>query len=228
MSAPTIKYAVFDLDGTLLNTEIMYTIATQEYLDEYAPGSKFTYEVKKEMMGRRIDVATQKLLDHYHIQDTIEHAVQFKVDHLNKLWPKVKPLPGAMRILEYFRKHNIPIALATSTTKPVFDQKMSMNQDMLKYFDAIVLGDDPAVKEAKPNPQIFIEAGKRIGCTNMKEAFVFEDATLGVQAGVSSGAYTIAIPDERNASDPVFKTAHLVLKSLDEFDPTKFGLPNDF
>ena len=223
-----IKYAIFDLDGTLLDSEIMYTIATQQYLDEYANGQKFTYEVKKQMMGRHINVATKRLLEIYGINDTVEHAVQHKIDALNKLWPQTKPLPGALRILQYFKKHNIPIALATSTTKPVFEQKMVNNQEMLSYFDAIVLGDDPNVKEAKPSPQIFLHAAKMLGCTDMKEALVFEDAVLGVQSGVTSGAYTIAIPDENNLSDPYFKNAHEILKSLNDFDPTKYGLPNDF
>ncbi|EKE37207.1 hypothetical protein ENUP19_0328G0007 [Entamoeba nuttalli] len=225
---PQIKYAIFDLDGTLLDTEILYTIVTQQYLDEYANGIKFTYEIKKEMMGRHIEVATKRLMDICHINDTIEHAIQYKIDHLNKLWSTVKPLPGAMRILNYFKRHNIPIALATSTTKSVFEQKMVKNQEMLNYFDAIVLGDDPHVKEAKPNPQIFLHAGHLLGCTNMKEAIVFEDAVLGVQAGIASGAYTVAIPDKECANDPYFEKAYMQLKSLNEFDPTKFGLPNDY
>ncbi|ELP84303.1 2-deoxyglucose-6-phosphate phosphatase, putative [Entamoeba invadens IP1] len=222
------RYAIFDLDGTLLDTEIMYTIATQQYLDEYSPGSKFDYEMKKQMMGRLIEPATRALLERYHITDTISHAVQYKIDHLNSLWSQVKPLPGAIRILQYFKKHSIPIALATSTTKEVFDNKMEANKDMLKYFDAIVLGDNPAVKASKPKPDIFLHAAKLLGCTDMKKAIVFEDAVLGVQAGLASGALTIAIPEEENADDPVFNTADCMLKSLNEFKPSQFGLPDDF
>ncbi|EMD49068.1 HAD hydrolase, family IA, variant 3, putative [Entamoeba histolytica HM-3:IMSS] len=225
---PQIKYAIFDLDGTLLDTETIYTIATQKYLDEYANGVKFTYDVKKQLMGRHINVSTQILLDTYHINDTLEHAVQYKIETLNKLWPTVKPLPGAMRILNYFKKHNIPIALATSTTKAVFDIKMQGKKEMLDYFDVIVLGDDPHVKEAKPNPQIFLHAGHLLGCTDMKQAIVFEDAVLGVQAGIASGAYTVAIPDHEHPEDPYFQNAYTVLKSLNEFDPKIFGLPNDY
>ncbi|KAL7720245.1 2-deoxyglucose-6-phosphate phosphatase [Entamoeba marina] len=208
--SPSIKYAIFDLDGTILDTEIMYTIATQQYLDEYANGAQFTYEAKKEMMGRHIDVATKNLLDIYHINDTVEHAVQYKIDHLNAL------------------NTTFPIALATSTTKPVFDVKMSHNEEILDYFDAIVCGDDPNVTEAKPNPAIFLHAAKLLGCTDMKTAIVFEDAVLGVEAGLRSGAYTIAIPDEKNAADPYFQKAHEVLHSLKEFKPKTFGLPEDY
>ena len=223
-----VAYAIFDLDGTLLDTEAMYTIATQEYLDEYAPGVTFTYEMKKEMMGRHIDVATRRLLDMLHINDTVEHAVAYKIEHLARLWPRVRPLPGAMRVLEYFKRHGIPMALATSTTAPVFAQKMAGNQEMLAYFDAVVLGDDPAVAEAKPSPAIFLEAGRRLGCTDMRRALVFEDAVLGVQAGVAAGATTIAVPDPRNAADPAFRAANVVLASLNDFRPADFGLPDDY
>ncbi|KAL7713435.1 2-deoxyglucose-6-phosphate phosphatase [Entamoeba marina] len=226
--SPSIKYAIFDLDGTILDTETMYTIATQQYLDEYANGAKFTFEVKKEMMGRHINVTTKRLLEIYNINDTVEHAVQYLVDHLDALWPETKPLPGAVDILKYFKKHNIPIALATSTTKSVFDVKMTHNKEMMNYFDAIVCGDDPNVSEAKPNPAIFLHAAKLLGCTDMKTAIVFEDAVSGVEAGLRSGAYTIAIPDERNATEPVFKKAHEVLHSLKEFKPKTFGLPDDY
>ncbi|ELP90287.1 2-deoxyglucose-6-phosphate phosphatase, putative [Entamoeba invadens IP1] len=177
-------------------------------------------------MGRLIRESTQILLDHYHVNDTVEHAMQHKIDALEKLWPTAKPLPGAFRILKYLKSHNIPIALATSTTHAVFKQKMETQKELLSYFSAIVLGDD--VKRAKPFPDIFVEAGKALGCTDMAEAVVFEDAVLGVEAGLASGAFTIAIPDFTHDIDEYFSKANLILKSLDEFKPEILGLPQDY
>ena len=80
---PNITHILFDMDGLLLDTERLYTIAQQKILDRF--GIQFTWEVKSKMMGRKALDAVNVMLDIYNIRDKIsaeefiakiEHAIQ--------------------------------------------------------------------------------------------------------------------------------------------------------
>jgi beta-phosphoglucomutase-like phosphatase (HAD superfamily) len=90
----------------------------------------------------------------------------------------------------------------------------------------IVTGDDPAVKNGKPAPDIFLEAARRLNIPP-KNCLVFEDSTTGCSAAKSAGCTVVAVPDPRVESPhQTFGTdiADDIVSSLTEFDATKYGL----
>ena len=91
-------------------------------------------------------------------------------------------MPGAERLIRHLKKHNVPIALATSSSSSSFALKTQRHRKLFELFDARVLGDDPSIKRGKPNPDIFLEAARRIGASASDPAkcLVFEDAPVGV------------------------------------------------
>jgi beta-phosphoglucomutase-like phosphatase (HAD superfamily) len=100
---------------------------------------------------------------------------------------------------------------------------------MFQHMKAIVAGDDPAVNNGKPAPDIYLEAARRLN-VDPKECLVFEDALSGVRSGKAAGCYVVAIPDPRFSEEEkkVFaKEADVVVDSLWQFDGTKFGLGVD-
>ena len=91
---------------------------------------------------------------------------------------------------------------------------------------AIVAGDDPAVINGKPAPDIYLEAARRLN-VDPTECLVFEDALSGVRSGKAAGCHVVAIPDPRFSTEEkkVFANeADVVLDSLLEFDASQFGL----
>jgi beta-phosphoglucomutase-like phosphatase (HAD superfamily) len=100
---------------------------------------------------------------------------------------------------------------------------------MFQHMTAIVAGDDPAVNNGKPAPDIYLEAARRLN-VDPEECLVFEDALSGVRSGKAAGCTVVAIPDPRFSADErkVFmEEADMVLDSLWQFDGSKFGLGVD-
>jgi len=136
-------------------------------------------------------------------------------------------LPGVKRLVSHLKKHNIPIAVATSSRKHAFDLKSSQHTDLFDLFDAIITGDDPAIRNGKPAPDIFIEAAKRLKYSgDSKSILVFEDAPSGVRAGLNANMRVVWVPDTNLEKDQeLVNRVDIVLASLESFKPEAFGLP---
>ena len=97
------------------------------------------------------------------------------------------------------------------------------------HLSAIVAGDDPAVKNGKPAPDIYLEAARQLG-VDPRDCLVFEDALSGVRSGKAAGCRVVAIPDSRFNEEElnIFqKEADMVIPDLWHFNGAPFGLDID-
>jgi len=97
------------------------------------------------------------------------------------------------------------------------------HQSWLKLFCSTTLGDDPAIKQGKPAPDIFLLAAKRLNA-DPKQCLVFEDSVAGMQAAIAAGISVVAIPDPV-FDRKLFDDADLVLDSMSKFKPQDWDLP---
>lgn len=139
----------------------------------------------------------------------------------------VSLMRGAERLSSHLHQHNIPIALATSSSREMAELKMANHIDLFNLFHHKVYGStDPDVITGKPAPDIFLVAAKRFPAQPMgKQCLVFEDAPNGVRAGVLAGGMQTVMVPEAFVADELRKEATIVLNSLEEFQPEQFGLP---
>ena len=192
-----IKGAIFDLDGTLIDTEPIYYEAADNMIKEYGNGKKMDWDTKIKTLGSPEMVTAKIIVDTYELKLTPEEFVEKRNAITSELFKKCPFIDGAKEITHKFKHElNFKTALATSSTKVNFDFKTFNKKDWLKEdFDAIVIGEDKRIKNGKPAPDIFILAAKDIGL-EPKNCIIFEDSIGGIKAGISSGArIVIGIPD---------------------------------
>eukprot|EP00892_Ulva_mutabilis_P003439 jgi/Ulvmu1/1467/UM011_0197.1 len=216
-------HCIFDMDGLLLDTEGFYTTVQQEILSRY--GKEFTWELKAKMMGQKALPAAQTMVAQLGLEGQLvpEDFVKEREEMLHKLFPSCQLMPGAERLIKHLRTSGVPICVATSSHSRHFDLKTTNHKPFFEYFDHIITGDD--VQNGKPAPDIFLQAATRWDANPPpSQCLVFEDAPTGVAAAKAAGMYCVMIPDPNLARDRT-EQADVVLESLVEFDPAKYGLP---
>ena len=222
----SIKGAIFDLDGTLIDTEPIYYDAADKMIKEYGNGKKMDWDTKIKTLGSPEIVTAKIIVDTYELKLTPEEFIKKRNALTSELFKKCPYIAGAKEITHKFKHElNIKTALATSSTKVNFDFKTFNKKEWLKNdFDAIVLGEDKRIKNGKPAPDIFILAAKDIGL-NPKDCIIFEDSIGGIKAGISAGAaIVIGIPDShlrKKAEDIKYdekKTKFIILDNIKDFD----------
>jgi pseudouridine-5'-monophosphatase len=131
--------------------------------------------------------------------------------------------PGAAALVRQLAARSVPIAVGTSSSSAYVEIKTARHRDWFNLFNVVVTADDREVRAAKPAPDIFLVAARRLGVAP-HEVLVFEDSPFGVAAARAAGMQVIAVPDPAMSRER-FMQAHSVLDSLNQFDPEEWGLP---
>ena len=221
MNPPPITHILFDMDGLLLDTEIIYTEVTDRIVSRF--GKKFDWSVKRDMIGRAEIDSARHLVRALALPISAEEYLAERNELLPVGFAECGALPGAEALVRYLHSHRVPMAVATSSTRKMLDIKINRHRQWFALFDAIVCADDETNLRAKPAPDLFIKAGEKINAS-AQSTLVFEDSPAGLRAGCAAGMRVVAVPDV-NMDKSLYADAALILTSLTEFEPRAFGLP---
>ncbi|KAM9911332.1 hypothetical protein OXX69_003626 [Metschnikowia pulcherrima] len=236
------KACLFDLDGTLLNTEDIYTEGTSQVLAKYGKGP-LTWDIKLDLQGRPGPEATRRLLQAYGITEvTPEQYMQQAFDVLQTLWGKSDWLDGALPLLNYLKEKNVPLAIGTGSNLVNYKLKTDRLAEHFEVFKHhIVTGDDVRLPpgRGKPHPDIWhicLESLNRerdemgLERISIEECLVFEDGIPGVISGKNANATVVWVPHPGALAELDGKENEIigdggeVLPSLAAFDSAKYGL----
>lgn len=191
---PGLKTLLFDMDGTLFDTEKYHTLALQSIGHEQniipPLGPKELHEL---MMGKADHLLFDIIKDwngfpghwdvHAFVKEKNRHLLQIlsQVDGKNYLSPMIEFL------LTEAKSEGIQIGLVTSSEKIITNELLKLSR-LDKTFDYILTRDDTL--HVKPNPWPYLKAMDSLGAAR-EFTLIFEDSQVGLEAARGSGAHFI-------------------------------------
>lgn len=185
-----IQAVLFDMDGLMFDTERLYVKAWKEV------GKQLGIPIDDRFLipSRGLVRADSRKLFEQLYKPTIDYSeiIDLRQEMMEKELKKgIDCKSGLMELLDYLKKNQYKIALATSTPK---ERAIRMLEETgtEKYFDGFVFGD--MIERGKPEPDIFIKAAQKVQVP-AENCLVLEDSGNGIRAGKKAGCYVIMIPD---------------------------------
>ncbi len=176
------RAALFDLDGTLIDTEGQYTAFWEK------TGREYRSDIPD--LALRIKGTTlTNILATYFPEPALQ---EFIINEVNAFESQMKfPfVEGAERFVRDLRQRGVSCAIVTSSDKNKLANVWRAMPDFLNLFDAILTADDFAA--SKPAPDCYLAAARRLS-QRKEHCVVFEDALTGLMAGKNAGIYTIGL-----------------------------------
>ena len=208
-SLPTDPAAIiFDLDGTLLDTEPLYTAAAQRVLDPH--GHVYSMELKRKVMGGDSMRSAQLTIDEFNLRMTAKEFLLAREVHLKALFPEAEEIPGAGDYLRHLYSTNVPTGIATSSHQHLCDLKIN-KRDWRPLLATVVCGDDDELHKSKPEPDIFLLCARRMGI-KPEDVIAFEDSRNGVLATKAAGMTVVAVESPYTSSEDL-QEADLIIEN---------------
>ncbi len=203
---------IFDMDGTMLDTEKVSLEAIGDAAEEY--GVSVPWEFRLELLGVPHRVLVERfyrlLGEDFDFPNFWKRKVELHYGRLERDGIAIKP--GLTELLDYGKAHGIKLAVATSTAREKAEWLLNRS-GIFPYFDCIICGDE--IQNGKPNPEIFLKAAEGMGAA-ADRCVVFEDSRAGIQAAHHAGMFPILIPDLLEPDEEMLAAAGLCVESLKE------------
>ncbi len=208
-----IKGAIFDMDGVLLNSEILY----QRFWCEAGREFGYPFEAKHVLRLRSltginaIKVLEEMFHEGFPYEEVKARRKILMEEHIDKYGVEVKE--GVREILEYLKEQGIKLALATSSERNRAKKHLSLN-GLWDYFDETVCGGE--VVNGKPEPDIYELAAKKLGF-KPEECLAFEDSPNGVTSAYRAGCITVMVPDLDEPTQELMSMVDYKIDGLNKF-----------
>lgn len=205
----TEKAFIFDLDGVIVDTAKFHYLAWKELANEL--GFEFTEAQNEQLKGVSRVASLEILLSIGKIQLSTARKEELLIEKNEQYLGYIENmgqddiLPGIKELLQYLKENEIPFSLGSASKNARLILKILNIYDL---FDAVVDGND--VSSAKPDPEVFLIAAKKLN-KDPHNCIVVEDAQAGIQAANNADMISIGIGDKK-----VLKEAGFVLNNTGE------------
>lgn len=211
-----ITHVIFDMDGLLLDTEMIYFICYQRAARKW--GKEFPFELFEQCVGMS-PVDARHIIDNYFKGqvdvDDLYRRTYDEVENYLQQDCEINFRPGAKEAVEYFARRGTVLALASSNLGR-WVNFMLEKKDIKKYFSVITTADD--VAKTKPDPEIYLTTAARLN-VSPGECVAFEDSVAGATAAIRAGLRTCVVPQIKQPDSFVREKAFKIYKSLDDIYP---------
>ena len=188
MNPPPLAAVLWDMDGTLVDTEPYWMAAETPLVESF--GGTWSHEQALGLVGLGLEDSARIFQDagvRMGVHDIIERLTD---DVMHQLAETGVPFrPGARELLADLREAGIKTALVTMSMRRMADTVVDLID--FEAFDVVIAGDDST--RPKPFPDPYLQACAALGVTPA-ETVAIEDSPNGLRSAVASGAAVIGVP----------------------------------
>ncbi|MFJ4685035.1 HAD family hydrolase [Streptomyces sp. NPDC088789] len=200
---------IFDLDGTLVDSEPHYYEAGRQVLAEHGVPD-FSWSEHEEYVGISTLETVTDWKRRYGLTASVDELLAAKNRHYLALArTSSRAYPEMRAFVELLAAHGVPMAVASGSSVEAIEAVLA-NTGLDTHLRIVVSADE--VDHGKPAPDVFLEAARRLGA-EPADCVVLEDAAPGAAAAHAAGMRCIALPYVAAQADaPEFATAGLLLR----------------
>lgn len=209
-----IKYAVFDLDGTLFDSMWLWKQIDFDYLAKR--GITVPDDYMKSINHMSIMDTALYSIERFSLEDTPEQLISEWLDMAKQAYrSKIALKPYVTQFLQSLREQNIAMSVATSLSLELAIPALERN-GILQYFDKIVNCEQ--VKRGKGFPDIYLKAIEHTEFSP-NECVVFEDILQGVKGAKAGDFFVVGVYDQESKADHLHikQLADMFVNSFEEF-----------
>lgn len=182
-----LEALLFDMDGTLSDTDPVHRQAMTDTL--VAQGVALNDDDFHRYVSGR---SNEAIFAHFFPALSVEERRRLadaKEALYRDLTPRMTPMPGLVRLIDWAKAGGVACALVTNGPRPNVEHTLKV-LGLTNSFDTLVLGED--LPRAKPDPLPYLEALRRLG-VGADRAMAFEDSQPGVAAALAAGVFTVEV-----------------------------------
>lgn len=208
-----IQAAIFDLDGTVIDSMWMWEAIDIEYFARF--GIPFEKSYQADIEGMSFNETAVYFKERFNLPDSVE-TIKSDWNKMARYKYKyeVPVKSGVEAFLKSLKNAGIKTGIGTSNSLELCNTILE-SKGLAKYFDVVHTSDQ--VGAGKPSPDIYLLVAKSLG-VKPKNCIVFEDLYQGICAGNNAGMRTCAVADNYSAGAWELKcvTADYAIKSFEE------------
>lgn len=213
---PMITSVIFDMDGLLFDTEVIYFECYKKAAKEW--GLDFPFELFTACIGISREEAEKFMKQHF--GDVVEpsqvhHRTYELVEEYLQNGGPISFRPGAKEAVEFFYKRGLKIGLASSNMRK-WAEFYLREKGIYNYFSAITTCEE--VKKLKPNPEVYLKTAQKLGAVP-EQCLVFEDSAPGATAAIAANMRTCMVPQLSKPTRLIREQAFKIYHSLEDIYP---------
>ncbi len=222
MSTTKIQGAVFDMDGTLIDSLWLWEKIWDTIGDVCGiPGFRPTEKDDKAMRTITLENAMILVQERYGLPKSAKELLDLVNDLLRHFYThEAQTKPGVHALLEHLQKNRVKMYIASASATDFIDLALDCCH-LTEFFEGIVSCED--VGKNKEHPDVFLKAVELLG-TDIQNTWLFEDSLVAVQTAKKIGLKTVGIYDKNNYSQKELQqTADIYIAAGESFE--KLTLP---